>query len=355
MMFTLFILSGIVFAPPSQAESLSKEQPRDTSGFSLISPENEEWIYKKVLLDWEDSTDPELSAYTVLISEFTCDYECFLDYDCGENSFENANRIEELKESVCILGFGDCPELENSKTYCWKVQAISEFGDVLQESDVRKFRTKPSGDNRGWIKCYVRDALTGQEIRGADVRFGNTVLKETSPGLYSEGIVPGKETLTVKAAGYEQGSDEVEVLSQDVQTRTFELTPTRVATPVLLPPPGSFTESQDVEISCSTPDAVISYTTNGQEPAEDSDKYTAPISLEVTTIIKVKAYREEMEASETVTGIYYIATLKDIISTLQILAGLSFSPFQEFDVNDDNKKGLAEAVFFLQKIAEAGK
>lgn len=333
--------------------------PAHASDFSIISPESEERVMTKALFDWEDSTDPNATHYAVSLSVFPYknDDTYYNAYDCDSHPFENATRIEDITESTCFSGFDEHPELTDLTNYCWKVQALSEDGIVLQESDTGKLRTRNSGDTRGWVRCYVRDSGTTEGIKGATVYFGNIVLTERGAGLYCDGVVPDEDTpitLSVNAQGYQSHEDEVTISKMGVVTRTFTLEPTTIATPLLSPAPGVFTTPQSLEMSCTTPDAMIRYTTDGNEPTESSQTYSSPVLIETTTVIKAKAFKTDMEPSETVEGKYYIVTLKDVISVLQIVAGTEPAPSvsKETDVNADDKIGLAEAVFMLQGVAK---
>lgn len=81
-----------------------------------------------------------------------------------------------------------------------------------------------------------------------------------------------------------------------------------VETPVFSIPGGTYTSAQSVAISCNTQDAVIYYTTNGTEPTKDSALYTAEISIEKTSLLKAKAFKDGMKDSATASANYSIRT-----------------------------------------------
>ncbi len=69
---------------------------------------------------------------------------------------------------------------------------------------------------------------------------------------------------------------------------------------------GTYSSSQSVSISCSTSDAVIHYTTNGDEPTENSSVYSSAITVSSSTTIKAKAFKTGWDSSVTSTEIYTI-------------------------------------------------
>ena len=78
-----------------------------------------------------------------------------------------------------------------------------------------------------------------------------------------------------------------------------------VAAPVFSPEAGTYTESQNVTITCETQGANIYYTVDGTEPTKASTQYTAAIEVNKTTTIKAVAYVGEV-SSRVETAIYEI-------------------------------------------------
>jgi len=78
--------------------------------------------------------------------------------------------------------------------------------------------------------------------------------------------------------------------------------PQPVATPVFSPAEGMFTAPQSISISCATNGATIRYTTDGSEPASNSDEYIAPINIGTSTVIKAKGFSPGYLDSQIATG-----------------------------------------------------
>lgn len=64
-----------------------------------------------------------------------------------------------------------------------------------------------------------------------------------------------------------------------------------VATPVISPNGGSFSDSVQITLACSTSGATIRYTTNGSDPTGSSTSYSGAFTLNSSATVKAKAFR----------------------------------------------------------------
>lgn len=78
----------------------------------------------------------------------------------------------------------------------------------------------------------------------------------------------------------------------------------RVGIPHFSIPSGTYTNNEQLSINCSTPGAVIRYTTDGTEPNEKSPIYTEPITLNGKMTIKAIAMKDGCTSSYTVAASY---------------------------------------------------
>jgi outer membrane protein OmpA-like peptidoglycan-associated protein len=79
------------------------------------------------------------------------------------------------------------------------------------------------------------------------------------------------------------------------------------AAPKFSPEPGSFTGTQHVTLSSSTPEALIHYTTDGSTPTASSPVYTGPIAVDAATTINAVAIAPGAPASKVTSGTYAVA------------------------------------------------
>ena len=90
------------------------------------------------------------------------------------------------------------------------------------------------------------------------------------------------------------------------------VTPT-VATPVFSVASGTYFEAIEVEITCATEEATIYYTLDGTDPTAESEVYTEPINIDVTTTVKAIAMKEGYDDSGIATANYVIMSDVEII------------------------------------------
>ena len=100
-----------------------------------------------------------------------------------------------------------------------------------------------------------------------------------------------------------------------------------VATPIITPNGEDFTDPIDVEISCSTENAIIYYTLDGSDPNDSTDPdntsavYTAPINISETTTLKAAAYAQGMEPSTIATAQFNHIVIVQVANINDLRAG----------------------------------
>lgn len=83
---------------------------------------------------------------------------------------------------------------------------------------------------------------------------------------------------------------------------------TMVLTPYFSPPGGSYSNTQTISISTSTPSATIHYTTDGTNPTENSPTYSTPIVISSNTTLKAGAWKTGLTQSTIATETYSFFT-----------------------------------------------
>lgn len=119
--------------------------------------------------------------------------------------------------------------------------------------------------------------------------------------LYTEPVTLMSFTvIRAKAYKTDWSSSDVAQGSYNVsQTQTVEI-------PILTPSSGTYSVPQGVVITCFTSGATIRYTTDGSEPTEASDEYTAPVVVSENMTIKAKGFKTSWFDSPTASASYVI-------------------------------------------------
>ncbi|MBN1895488.1 chitobiase/beta-hexosaminidase C-terminal domain-containing protein [bacterium] len=149
------------------------------------------------------------------------------------------------------------------------------------------------------IKCTTPGATIYYTINGDDPSASDSVFSSK---------ISLDSTAVLKAKAYKAEWD-----PSDVALGSYIIARNTVTTPSFDPPPGTFAASPQVIISCSTPEAVIFYTTDGEDPTDSDPVYIGPVLLDTTTVLKARAYRTEWVPSSIASGFYLIENLLDTV------------------------------------------
>lgn len=157
------------------------------------------------------------------------------------------------------------------------------------------------------IRCYGGNYFTISTTSGnlteISITFGSsdgTNAITTDVGTYDNGTWTGSTTSVTFTIGGTTGNRRIAAFAI---TYGGGGTPT-VATPTFDPAAGTYTETQNVTISCTTDGATIYYTTNGDTPTTSSSVYSSPIAISTTTTVKAMAVKTGMTNSSVATATY---------------------------------------------------
>ena len=127
-----------------------------------------------------------------------------------------------------------------------------------------------------------------------------TLSKDPRTGQWSYLIAAGEPDITYVGNKwgvdlYLQNAEEEKIEEKKVET---------VAVPAFTPIGGEFEGSQSVSIKCSTWGAEIRYTTDGSEPTASSARYSSQVTLNASTTLKARAFKDGWSPSGTAVAVF---------------------------------------------------
>lgn len=145
---------------------------------------------------------------------------------------------------------------------------------------------------------------------GATIRYTTNGIDPTSTTgtvISSGGSLTVSTSMTVKAKAFMSSMTDSDVAAA---VYTINIQPNTVATPTFSPVSGTYTSTQYVTISCSTPGATIRYTLDGTtNPTSTTGTiYSGTITIGSTTTVKAKAFLTGWTDSDLATGTFTIST-----------------------------------------------
>ncbi len=151
------------------------------------------------------------------------------------------------------------------------------------------------------------------QTQGAEIRYSLDGSNPTETSLLYTNPISISEDTTLKARAFKENFQASQVVEA-----VYEFETLMVANPTFNPPAGTYTEAQNVSITCQTQGAEIRYSLDGSNPTETSLLYTNPISISEDTTLKARAFKENYQASQVVEAVYEFETL--------VVANPTFNP-----------------------------
>jgi hypothetical protein len=157
--------------------------------------------------------------------------------------------------------------------------------------------TRKTGETYYWEGDYNR-LFFGAQTDGGDWGYGTNTSGNLDTDPTDEYPVKYHPIYFSEAGNY--------TITINAAAKTFSITKVlpQVATPVISPESGNFTETQQVTMTCETSGATIYYTTDGSTPTTSSSVYSSPLTVSETTTIKAIAVLNGYTDSEVAEATY---------------------------------------------------
>lgn len=226
-------------------------------------------------------------------------------------------------------------KLSDAKTYTLKAivisgskqSAVATVNFEIQKETVSKPVISPEGKTYSNV---VRVTISCSTV-GASIYYttDGTDPTESSERYSNEIPLTSSGTYTLKAIAVKGGLKSTIVSA----TYTLDITQSQTETPVITPATGTFSEAQNVTITCGTSGADIYYTTDGTNPTEASTKYTSSFPVSTTTTVKAIAVKDG-STSPVASSVITIQKAFDGIQ-IQVEKSLGFNQIHYWDCSDE--------------------
>ena len=277
--------------------------------------------YKK-FEGWTLSSSIDPSAKPALVSSVTMEDDDVNLYAVYSVTSGSGSSITEETASVTMLAYATVHSWVDATQY-----ATVEMNDDITATAAGGGNTGKYYENGNEWRFYGSESAT-ITIAAAD----GCTLKSITPTFTtkSSGVLKDGETTLTSGTPYEISgtsktlSIEVGQVKFTAISVTYDKTTSGTTTfsldagcaaagqcfaPTFSPAAGTFDAAQSIELATTTAEAVIYYTTNGNDPEpgeEGTSKYTSAISVTQNTTIKAIATKGGMDPSEVATGEFKI-------------------------------------------------
>jgi len=164
----------------------------------------------------------------------------------------------------------------------------------------------PTLSPAGGTYASVQTVTISCSTEGATIRYTTDGSEPSATSAVYSSPIEVSSSMVIKAKAFRAEMDDSETANAAYVINPPVNLPEKVAAPTFSPAGGTYTSTQTVTISCSTSGATVRYTTDGSEPSAISTTYLTPIEASSSMVIKAKAFRAEMDDSETATATYTI-------------------------------------------------
>lgn len=163
---------------------------------------------------------------------------------------------------------------------------------------------------QGWTGSFGGTGNMGTDPLFVDADGADDIAGTPDDDLHLTSGSPCKDTgdNTVTQADWVDMDEQYRIYATYVDIGADEYMPSKVATPVFSPDGGQYSSEQTVTITCSTPDAIIHYTTNGIDPTEGDPIIASggvvTVNIAKPTALKATAFRTAMLPSDVKIAVY---------------------------------------------------
>lgn len=286
----------------TQAEAPDRPTFKNIDQYEISSTDENTFVYTAELEDYPDwPYKPEELAYEYRMDDGAWQDDNVFDGIVPESSHTFEARTKETA-NIAAGNEGSTGEV---------------FFEKLEQESPKSFTLKFTlNEDNITYTAVIPPIANGEYQFGSDRDF-------TTDNTKTDCVPNTEYTASVRYA-------ETSVYKASAPVSDTQTTPmATVETPVINPQGGQFISSQEVTISCGTPDAVIYYTTDGKNPTTESTKYDGPFTIDATTSVKAIAVKDGMKDSTMAAAQFVKASGGSIQSKVDYVPFTQESPVSE--------------------------
>jgi Tfp pilus assembly protein PilV len=215
---------------------------------------------------------------------------------CATPDAEIRYTLDETEPSTSSTLYTGAINISSSKTL--KAKAFKPTwtdSDTVSQAYTLKVQS-PVMDPVGGTYTDAQNVTITCATSGAEIRYTLDGSEPSKSSTLYTGAINISSSKILKAKAFKPTWTDSDTVSQ-----TYTL---KVQSPVMNPAGGTYTDVQNVTITCETSDAEIRYTLDGSEPSKSSILYTGTINISDPTTIKAKAFKPGWTDSDTVSHVY---------------------------------------------------
>jgi hypothetical protein len=168
---------------------------------------------------------------------------------------------------------------------------------VAQSAATSPIFSPPAGTYTGPQSVTITSLTANATIH---YTFDGSTPTAASPAYSQPLTVPS--SLTIRAV-----SSAADYADSPIASSAYTINPPPLApAPSMMPPPGTYTSPQQIELSDALPDAKIYYTTDGSTPTIQSSLYTKSVFLNSTSTVQAVAVADGFSPSSITSAVYTI-------------------------------------------------
>lgn len=211
---------------------------------------------------------------------------------------------------------GSAPTASSSK---YTVPVTVSSSETLSAIALASGYANSAVGSAAYVIAQTAAAPTFSPVPGSFTSAQTVTITDTTPGAVvyytTDGSVPSTGSTKYSGPITVSGTETINAIavasgytSSSIATAAYNISLPTAATPSFSVSPGTYNSAQTVSISDTTPGAAIYFTTDGTAPTAASTRYSGPLTVASTQVVKAFAIATGYATSPIASAAYTIST-----------------------------------------------